>query len=147
MDQETYLSERVDGQIKWLSDKSSFNQKRYKMLRVLQLLCSALIPFLVATISDNTEPLKWIAATLGVMVTIAEGLQALYKYQELWLQYRGTSEALKREKMLFLAGAGRYEQLDNAFTAFVAEVENILSSENNQWKAYMREVEKPGKPT
>jgi hypothetical protein len=146
MDQEKYLTERVDEQIEWLSKKSGFNQARYKRLRVLQLLCSASIPFLVATITDDKGPLKWIAGGLGVVVTIAEGLQALYKYHELWLQYRATSEALKREKMLFLAGSGRYQGLDNAFPAFVAEVENLLANENTQWKTYMREAEKPSKP-
>ncbi len=146
MDQEKYLVDRVDDQINWLSAKAAFNQTRYKRLRVLQLLCSASIPFLVATISDNTGPLKWIAGGLGVIVTIAEGLQALYKYHELWLQYRGTSEALKREKMLFLSGSGRYGGAENAFSAFVVEVENILANENTQWKTSMWETEKPAKP-
>jgi hypothetical protein len=104
MDQEKYLTERVDDQIEWLSKKSGFNQARYKRLRVLQLLCSASIPFLVATITDDTGPLKWIAGGLGVVVTIAEGLQALYKYHELWLQYRATSEALNGTLTIIIFG-------------------------------------------
>ncbi|MEY4135237.1 MAG: hypothetical protein RL386_1587 [Bacteroidota bacterium] len=145
MDQEKYFADRVDDQINWLNDKAGKYQARYKRLRVLQLLCSASIPFLVATISENTGPLKWIVGGLGVIVTVAEGLQALYKYHELWLQYRATCEALKREKMLFLTGSGRYQGLDNAFAVFVAEVESLLSSENTQWKTYMREADKPAK--
>lgn len=148
MDQEKYLSERVEDQINWLDGKAGYNQTRFKRLRMVQLLCSASIPFLAAIGTRDSIGLsfEWIVGILGVIITVVEGMQALYKYQELWLQYRSTAEALKREKMLFLTSSGRYGSAANAFALFVDKVEAILASESKLWKVQM-EQEAPAKPS
>ncbi len=58
---------------------------------------------------------------------------SIHKYHELWVQYRATSEALKREKLLYLAKVGAYANADQAFEHFVLTIEAILSDENKQW--------------
>ena len=145
MNQEQYIAERVDDQMEWLSKKAAFNQKKYKQLRVLQLSCTASIPFLVATLSDGHGVGKWVVGILGVILTISEGVEVLYKYKDLWLQYRSAAEALKREKLLFLTSSGRYGDATEAFTVFVAKVESILANENTQWRVQLAKENKPTK--
>lgn len=142
MDEKQYSLERIDDQITWLEKKAAHNQSRFKMLRIIQLVFSASIPFMVALISDGTHVLKWVSGGFGVAITICEGLQALYKYQELWMQYRSTAEALKKEKYLFLSKAGKYEGASNPFPLLVVEVESILSNENLQWKEQIKLIGK-----
>lgn len=143
MDQEKYLFERVDDQINWLEKKAAFNQLRFNRVRLIQLLCSACVPFLVAMISGGDGPIKWAAGALSVVITICEGILALYKYQELRLQYRNTAETLRKEKLLFLAGAEKYENQDSAFKLFVVEAEAILAQDNAQWRSQIEKVDKP----
>jgi len=69
----------------------------------------------------------------GVIVAVSQGMISINKYHELWLQYRATAEALKREKILYLAKVGAYANADQAFEHFVLTVEAILSDENKQW--------------
>ena len=142
MDEQQYLSERVDAQINWLDGKAAFNQRRFKRIRIIELVSSASIPFLVALITDATVALKWITGLMGITITVCEGLQAMYKYQELWIQYRSIAETLKREKLLYLTKAGRYEGIPNPFPQLVVEVESILGQENAQWKSQTESIEK-----
>jgi len=53
-------------------------------------------------------------------------------------QYRATSEALKREKMLFLTRSPPYDG-ERGFTEFVGRVEALLGSENTAWSDQMRQ--------
>ena len=143
MDQEKYLTERVDEQIEWLEKKAAFNQLRFNRVRMVQLLSSACVPFLVAMISGGDGPVKWVAGGLSVIITICEGILALYKYQELRLQYRSTAEMLRKEKLLFLASAEKYENQEGSFKLFVIEAESILAQDNVQWRSQIEKVDKP----
>jgi hypothetical protein len=118
LDQETYLKDRIEGQIKWYSGKSSTAQKSYKRLKVITLLCAVLIPFLTGLVDEITW-LKYVIGGLGVLIAAIEGIQSLYKHRELWLEYRGTAEALKREKLIFETLSGDYSDAPDPFKLFV----------------------------
>ena len=62
------------------------------------------IPVL-ALISDSLLQ-RWATAIAGAVVAILEGIKQLNQFSRLWIEYRAMSEALKREKVLFLAGVG-----------------------------------------
>lgn len=152
MNEADYLKDRVDDQYNWLNNKAAQNKKRYKQIRVWELVLAALIPFLVASIPAEGESkimvMKIITGVLGIIVSILAGLQSLNKYHELWVQYRGQAEALLREKLLYVTRADKYELGgDAAFRLFVQEVESILSTELMQWKTLMLRTEDKKKPT
>jgi hypothetical protein len=138
MHQDEYLSQRVDEQIAWYSQKSRWNQVMYKRLRGVEIVCAAAIPLLVGMVDDQVPWLKLAAGVLGVAVAVIAGLLALYKFQENWLQYRSTAESLKQEKFLFLTAAGPYAE-DQSFALLVQRVEYLLSRENRSWAQYMQE--------
>lgn len=137
MDIDAYLKNRVDDQMDWFDKKSSWNQRRYKIIKVTEIILAVVIPFL-AGLSSSGE--SWIPITigvLGVIIAACEGLQGLYHFNEKWIQYRTTREALLQQKMLFVTSSADYNgKREESFRIFVERVENILSQENNQWKNY-----------
>ena len=137
MDSATYITSRVDDQINWMEGKSKWNQTRYKRIKVMEIVAAAFIPLLAGFQSDNKDTRSMLGITLGligVFIVILTSLRQLNKYQENWLTYRTTLEALKAQKFLFEVGAPPYDK-EPAFQNFVVNIESLLSKENESWKA------------
>ena len=131
MEQSEYIKNRVDNQINWMESKSRSNQQRYKILKIVEIVSAALIPFLIGFHNvHNIFPI--LTGLLGVLIVLLNGIQQLYKYQEKWIIYRTTIEALSREKMLFVNRAAIYTD-ENAFQRFVENIEALLANENKVW--------------
>ena len=146
MNDKEYMVERVDDQINWLEGKAASFKRKFMRIRTLELVCSALIPFLVAMIpgaGDNDRlffVFKWVTGGLGVVITILAGIQTLNKYQELWSQYRAVAESLKSEKLMYLTQAGQYSNAPDAFQLFVINVESILARESEKWQRHIEKI-------
>jgi len=143
-DLEDPIIARIEEQINWYDGKSSKCQKTYKRIKVIEIIAAALIPFLSALhISDVTPqpptlahiPLTigTVTALLGVLITILEGVLQLNQYQQIWVTYRATCEALKHEKFTYIAGAGVYASATNAHALLAERAETIGSQENTKW--------------
>jgi hypothetical protein len=130
MDAQTYIEERVNDQIKWLSGASKTNQQWFKNLRAAEIVMGCAIAFLVSH-ADHTA-VQVLTGVMGIAVAAIGGLLSLYRYQEKWVEYRVTAENLKREKYFFLTATEPYTG-DDKFTVLVARVETILAAENMQW--------------
>ena len=129
--QDNYLKNRVDDQIDWFNKKSSYNQKMYKRLQLASIIAAALIPFFTGYLAQD-DLLKYVVGMLGVLVTVFAGMNSLFKYQEIWISYRTTCEALQYEKYLFVTGTKPYNT-QGSFNLLVERVESILSNENSNW--------------
>ncbi len=143
MDEKQYFSERLDDQIKWYSSKSRYNQKMYKGLGLLEIISASLIP-LLSGLSAMISYSEWIIGILGVIIAVAVGASALYKFHENWIDYRTTSEALEHEKLLYLTQTVPYDN-DDRFQTLVSRAESIMANENQNWLAYSKKVEKEKK--
>jgi hypothetical protein len=124
--------ERLNDQLRWYSEKSSFNQKRYKQIKAAQLVLAGSIP-VFALVDDLWG--RWITAILGASVAILEGFQQLGQYSNLWASYRATAEQLKHEEHLFLARSGPYRNLgeEEALRVLAERVEERVSTEHAKW--------------
>lgn len=131
MNADEYLNERVENQIRWLSDKSGWNQRWFRKLRAVEIVLGCTIAFLVGY-AEVHPAVKVAAGVLGVAVAAIGGLLSIYRFQENWVEYRVAAESLKREKFLFLTQAPPYNGEDR-FQFLVARVENILNAENAKW--------------
>jgi hypothetical protein len=132
--------ERLEDQIRWYDKKSSDNQRRFKLLKALQLLAAAAIP-VVATIDLHAA----VAATLGGLVVVVEGFVQLNQYQQNWTSYRSTCEALKHEKYLFLAHAGPYSGATDGGVPLLADrIEGLISQEHAKWVSAREESGRKG---
>lgn len=136
IDEYEYLKKRLDDQINWYSKKSTRNQNWYKGLKVIEFILSASIPIITITNSYYDWINCWselIIATIGSILTIIASLHGLSKFHENWIAYRSTSEALKREKILYLANADIYGTTDTPFQLLVSRVEALISKETGSW--------------
>jgi len=120
--------ERMEGQIKWYSEKSAWNQNCFKKLKVTEVISAALIPF-----AAGLEAPAAITGLLGVVVVVLESLQSIYQFQSNWITYRSTAEALKHEKYLWYAKAGHYLNAENPEALLAERIEALISTENAKW--------------
>jgi len=136
---------RIEEQIDWYDKKSVLFQNQYKRIKLIEIVAAAFIPFLSALhFSDPNLLFPYtsvrfatvvgtVTALLGVLITILEGILQLQQYQQNWVSYRGTCEALKHEKFTYIAGAGVYASAANPHALLVERFETIGSQENTKW--------------
>ncbi len=133
MTADEYIEKRVEDQIQWYDAKAKSSQKAFRVLRAFEIILAASIPLLSGFVNDfHNINIKTLIGIMGVIITIIAGLLSLFQFQENWVQYRATCEALKNEKFLFLAQAAPYDTR-NAFILLVQRVEALLSKETSVW--------------
>lgn len=132
MDEQAYLTDRVDDQIDWMSAKAGRNQKWFRRLRLIELAAAASIPFVTGLIREPGDAFAISVGALGVAVAVIAGVMSLFQFQETWVEYRQTAERLKREKYVFLTRTEPYDGEDRLHL-FVQRVETALSDERASW--------------
>src|SRR5262245_11160374 len=126
---------RRESQIEWYSRKSAENQRRFKLLKGIQLTTAAAVP-VVATIDVHAGVL----AALGAGVVVIEGFLQRNQYQQNWASYRATAEALKHEKHLFLGEAGPYRAATDPKPLLADRIEGLISQEHAKWVSAREET-------
>ncbi len=135
MERDDVTFARLEDQIAWYDRKSTDNQRRFKLLKVAQLIVAAAIP--VAAVADASG---LVTGSLGAVVLIFEGLQQLNQYQQNWITYRSTCEALKHEKYLYLAQAGPYRGVRDPGAVLAERIEGLISQEHAKWASSREEA-------
>src|SRR5512132_3898245 len=115
--------ERLEDGIGWYDSKSSVNQHLFKRLKLLEIAVAATVP-VVAGIGSPV----WLTGGLAAVIVVLEGAQHLYQFHEHWITYRGTAEALKHERYLYLAKAGPYGGEDR-HSRLAERIEALMSQE------------------
>ncbi len=144
MEVEEYLKNRVTDQIDWYDRKSTLNQKKFKAMRISEIILATLIPFISGMAASYAGLEKigvLVTGALGVIIACLAGLLSLGQFQEHWIEYRTTCESLKKEKFLFETGVEPYNGKD-AFSLIVQRTETLISKENTNWAQYMMKSEK-----
>jgi len=124
--------DRLEDQIDWYSRKSRENQRFYKWLKLLEIAVAASLPVVAAVHSP-----VWVTGGLGAVIVVLEGAQHLYQFQEHWITYRSTAEALKHERYLYLAHAAQYAG-DDRHSQLAERLEGLISQEHAKWTASHR---------
>jgi hypothetical protein len=123
--------DKLRQQSAWYGAGARRNQSRYIALKSTQIILAAAIP--VVAVAAVGATLRWTTAILGALIGIIEGIIQLGQYQQNWLLYRATREALKREDFLHEAKAGPYAAATDADTLYVERADAIISGENTKW--------------
>jgi len=129
--------QRLDDQIGWYDRKSAQNQRWYKWLKIVTVVSGALVP-----VFSLMEKRGYVAASLGVLIVIVEGLQQINQYQANWIAYRSTCEALKHEKFLHLALAGPYAASQKPLALLAERIEGLVSQEHAKWVSAQEQSKK-----
>ena len=133
------IMDRLEDQIAWYDKKSSTCQRNYKRIKLTEIIAAALIPFVVGA---HVPYAAWVAGGLGVLITILEGVLQLYQYQQVWVAYRATCEAMKHEKFIYLARAGAYATATDPHALLAERVEALGSQENSKWASLVQQEQK-----
>jgi hypothetical protein len=141
MNAQEYIEQRLDNQIAWYDAKSQYNQRAYKRIRIFEIVAASAIPLLSAgpRLGDYGGI---VVGVLGASIAICSGVSALYKFHELWIEYRTIAETLRHHRFLFLTQARPYHEAD-AFTLFVEAVEGVVSKENSNWGSFNKPKSRP----
>jgi hypothetical protein len=116
---------RLEDQIIWYDSKSVLNQRCYKYIKLLEVICAIFISFL----KNHSH-----ARILGILIIVLESMQQIWQYQYNWITYRSTCEALKHQKFLYLEKSGPYNIPDpEARILLVETVESLISTEHSKW--------------
>jgi len=134
MNDEEYVTLRVDDQIGWYDKKSQSAQCWFKWLRGSEIVAAAAIP-LIAGFAADPFPVTLVVGILGASIAIIAAAISLNQFQENWTEYRTTCESLKHEKFLYLTKAEPYHE-EEPFRLFVQRVESLISKENSAWSQY-----------
>lgn len=141
MDEERYISERVDYQIDWYSKRSARNKSCFLGFQIGAILSASSIP-IIAQFLDFSWVSMTIAVLGGVSAVIAS-VVSLLQFRDRWADYRTTAETLRHERFLYLTGSGPYEE-ERSLPRFVKAIESLVSQENTAWKQRVCET-KEGK--
>jgi hypothetical protein len=126
--------ERLEDQLGWYDRKSGQQKLWFQRLKVMQIVTAAAIPVVAGVGAD-----AWITGSLGASIVVLEGIQQLFQYQQNWLGYRATAEALKHDKYLYLAQAGPYRDATSRDAVLAERVEALVSQEQSSWSATQTE--------
>jgi hypothetical protein len=137
---EEAASSRIEAQIGWYDSKSGHHQRWYKRLKIIQLVAAALVP-----VAAGISAPVWITGGLGSLIVVLEGVQGLFQFQQNWILYRSTCEALKHEKFLYLAQAGPYAAASRPHALLAERVEGLVSQEHAKWAAEQDKEREGGK--
>ena len=139
-----YFRVHLNGQREWYSRKASSYKQWGHILSIVVIACGALIPVVqLLPTNPNTIWVTMLTAGLGLIVTLAKGIDRIGKFEESWVSYRKASESMKREYRLYINHAGLYTALEDetqAYRRFVEQIEQIIAEEQQIfWQS--REVE------
>jgi hypothetical protein len=137
------IIQRLEDQIDWYNRKSRSSQRIFKRMKVVEILAAALIPFLSGfSFAKVRTSIPIITGSLGMLITVLEGLLHLNQYQQNWTNYRSTCEALKHEKYLYLGKAGPYANIANPMPLLAERIESLVSQEHAQWTSIQQQQAK-----
>lgn len=129
---------RLEDQIAWYDNKSRYSQQWYKALKLVEIAIAAALPVVAAIHSPI-----WVTGGLAAVIVLLESAQHLFQFQERWITYRSTAEALKHERYLYLAQAGPYAG-EGRHQQLAERLESLISQEHAKWAASHRDSTQSG---
>jgi len=133
MTPEQAVIDRLGDQLAWYDRKAAIFQARYKLLKLITLIAASAVP--VFAVLGVALWARIVTAALGVIVAVCEGAQQLNQYQQNWIAYRATAEALKHEMYMFTARIGAYADDADRHRRLAQTIESLVSAEHAKWIA------------
>jgi hypothetical protein len=127
-----YLDTDLSGQRGWYSDRASTHKAYAHRLGLLVIVCGSLVVFVAALKPQGVDTFDVITATLGIVITVAQGILRIWRYDETWIEYRKASERMKREQRLYVNACGTYAVINDEeqrYKTFVETTESIIAEE------------------
>jgi hypothetical protein len=135
--------DRLEFLLYWYERYANKTRTWYAGLKISQLSAAAAIP----VVSALDAPAS-IAAVLGSLVVVIEGVQQMLQLHQRWISHRNAFQVLLREKYLFAAQAGQYAEAADRRLLLAEKIESIASEETVWLSERLREPSGalPGQP-
>jgi hypothetical protein len=127
---EKYIEDRLEKQIQYFSKKARDAKSMWQCLSIFSMVSGLAI---TAMTTAQVQGFNVICGMLASLSALASALTGFCKFNESWINARCMAEMLKREKFLFLGGAGKYEKVEGRNGRLVIEIERILGGEVDAW--------------
>lgn len=141
MEEQEYIQKRLQDQIDWYGNKSTWNKRWFIGCKICEFIMTASIPFMVGFLDGPLE-LRFAIGAFGAAASVIGGVHGLMNYHENWIEYRATSETLKHEFYLYQTKSGPYKNEDDPFIVLTERTEGIISHENINWQLLCSDKEK-----
>lgn len=124
----------IESQMEYFEAKSGREQKKYRVLSFLTLLCNAVIP-VVSVYSSMPVRYRVVITSLSAGSVIFNGVLMIYNSKENWKDNRNYYTELQRELRGYRLLSGEYEGMDEdtAFRTFFSRCEAILDDDKAKW--------------
>lgn len=134
-----------NSQKSWYSGRAGQFKSRAQRLDLLIIAAGALVTALPAAgkVLGTTAELvvDFALIALGVTIVVSQGIQRVFRYAEVWPEYRLASERMKREWRLFINSAPPYNSdEDTARTSYVCRLDEIMADEQKIFFDRQREI-------
>ncbi len=127
-----YLNEDFAKMRQFYDNRACSAKRWYRGLSICLIFVSAALTPVVALAPD--EPCwRIISTVLSATIVVLTGLLAHLKSHENWLSYRGTWDALEKERRLYETGTGVYKEEEGRDNLFVERIEAILAKEGSEF--------------
>lgn len=130
---QVYISERLDFQIAHFMKKSVQHRRRYKVLKITEIVSGFLIAVFCAFPMQG-DRYRLVSVALSSMGLLCEGILNLYNAKEHWISYQKTAQLLEREKYLYQCQTEKYAGKSKSFALFVKTCEELISDEITKWE-------------
>jgi hypothetical protein len=136
-----YLNGRFREQLNYFKTKSDWAKIWHEYTQIALIAITAAVPVTQLLPLDSLK-LRIIAAVLGALAVMIQGIRSTFRFHENWLAYRGMEQFLEQERSLYETRASDYATLTNeeAFRRFVEAVENALKSEHGLFQAQNKQT-------
>lgn len=123
--------------LRWYEASALGHHLLYRVMKGAQIALTAFVP--VFALVER----PWVAAAAGALAVLLEGLLQIGRHHETWLMHRATAEALKRERVRYLARLSPYDAAER-HAALAATVERLAADELTQWAGGRRRLDERG---
>lgn len=128
---QSYLDTRYRQVSDYYDKRAKGNKLGYRICSVYILIVSGLLVPLISTGILSAHPFA--GGLASATIVLATAIMAHFQFNENWLSYRATWDALQREPQLRAACLGEYATVPDRNALFVESVEAIASRESAQW--------------
>ena len=109
---DSYIKDRIEDQFKYFDQKATENQKWYRFLKKVAIVCNILTTMAIALTFIVPEEYRIcmgiVALVLSTLVLATYQWEEFANYGAKWEKFRLVAERLKSEKFLYQNQAGHY---------------------------------------
>ncbi len=112
----------------WYGKHARLENWSYKGLKVVSISAAAVVTVLAAASGP-----AMLVASLGAVVVVTEGVQALFQFHTNSVAFSKTKQELRREEALYRAMAGPYARTKDPDRLLAERIEAMAASDLDAW--------------